>query len=42
MLITCWSCNVVITEEARSEADGFCPNCDAEIEMEDEDREVSE
>lgn len=32
--IMCWSCKKTITLTQRAEADGFCPLCDAEIELE--------
>ncbi|WP_279205145.1 hypothetical protein [Obesumbacterium proteus] len=32
--IICWSCKKTITLTQRAEADGFCPLCDAEIELE--------
>nr|EHM1964814.1 DUF551 domain-containing protein [Escherichia coli] len=32
--IICWSCKKTITLTQHAEADGFCPLCDAEIELE--------
>lgn len=32
-LFKCWSCDNMITEIARMENDGFCPLCQAEIEL---------
>jgi len=32
---TCWSCNRPYTMEQRSEADGNCPHCGVEIELDD-------
>lgn len=34
-VITCWSCKKSMTLLERSSADGFCPHCDAEIDMQD-------
>lgn len=31
----CWSCRQPVTEEQRSENDGFCPHCNAELDSED-------
>ncbi|WP_052198375.1 hypothetical protein [Pectobacterium fontis] len=32
--IECWSCKKALTLQQRLEADGMCPHCDAEIELE--------
>jgi hypothetical protein len=34
---TCWSCQAPYTERDRAEADGHCPHCGVEIELDDED-----
>ena len=31
--IQCWSCKTTFSREARAEADGFCPKCGVEIEL---------
>ena len=38
-VITCYSCRKVMTRDEHAEADGFCPHCDVEIEL-DEDGEL--
>jgi Zn finger protein HypA/HybF involved in hydrogenase expression len=35
--ITCYSCRKVMTRDQHAEADGFCPHCDVEIELDDDD-----
>lgn len=37
--ITCWSCRRFITFQQHAEADGFCPHCSVEIELDDKDGE---
>lgn len=34
-VITCYSCRKVMTRDQHAEADGFCPQCDVEIELDD-------
>ncbi|MEI7177073.1 protein Eaa [Pectobacterium carotovorum] len=34
-MIECWSCKKALTLQQRLEADGMCPHCDAEIELDD-------
>lgn len=31
--IQCWNCNHHMSLKQRSAADGFCPKCDAEIDL---------
>ena len=31
----CWSCNAAVTKKQRSDADGNCPHCNAELDLED-------
>ncbi|HHW4180227.1 TPA: hypothetical protein ACUVA9_004299 [Yersinia enterocolitica] len=38
--ITCYSCRRFITFQQHAEADGFCPYCDVEIELDDKDAEM--
>lgn len=33
--IVCWSCDEIISLKERSENDGFCPLCNAEIELDE-------
>ncbi|MCL6397255.1 hypothetical protein EXT62_10195 [Pectobacterium carotovorum subsp. carotovorum] len=33
-MMECWSCKKILTLQQRLEADGMCPHCDAEIELE--------
>lgn len=33
--LKCYSCAATLTQQALNEADGFCPSCDAEIDLED-------
>lgn len=36
-VITCYSCRKVMTRDQHAEADGFCPHCDVEIELDDDE-----
>ena len=33
----CWSCRKPVTYEAHMHNDGFCPHCNVEIELDEED-----
>ena len=32
--IKCWNCKKPVTLEARQENDGYCPNCQSELDLE--------
>jgi len=36
-VITCYSCRKVMTRDQHAEADGFCPHCNVEIELDEDD-----
>ena len=36
-VITCYSCRKVMTRDQHAEADGFCPHCDVEIELDEDE-----
>lgn len=40
-VITCYSCRKEMTRDQHAEADGFCPHCDVEIELDEEDKIIT-
>lgn len=40
-VITCYSCRKEMTRDQHAEADGLCPHCDVEIELDEEDKIIT-
>ena len=40
--VRCWSCGVDVDLQQRADADGHCPYCDAEIDIEEYEIEAIE